>query len=409
MVMLDFAALPPEVNSARMYAGAGSGPLMAAASAWDALAAQLESFVAGYAGELTSLQGQHWSGPASAAMAAAAAPYVAWASTTATQAEQAAAQARTAAAAYEAAHAATVPPGAVAANRALLAALVATNFFGQNTPAIAATEALYAEMWAQDAAAMYGYAASSLPAAATLTTFKEPPKTTNPGGQPAQSAAAAHALSTAAAKTPMTLAHGLPTAPPQPHSLPTAPSAPSTSPSGSSGFYYIHDFASYKHVYDILDKSLIAPFYNKNVTVGDAGAFVGTAGMFGRHLTLAEPGLALLGKGALSSSISADGATMLASTGKAASVGALSVPQSWTAATPAAKASYVAQSPQAQPAAPGQRAVPAQLVKAATPTTDQPPPPALGPMGGSAQHHSGNSVFRTLNRRFRMPRPAFGG
>ncbi|WP_252159672.1 PPE domain-containing protein, partial [Mycobacterium tuberculosis] len=41
----------------------------------------------------------------------------------------------------------------VVANRALLVALVATNFFGQNTPAIAATEAQYAEMWAQDAAA----------------------------------------------------------------------------------------------------------------------------------------------------------------------------------------------------------------------------------------------------------------
>ena len=46
----------------------------------------------------------------------------------------------------------TVPPAVVAANRAQLATLVATNVFGQNTPAIAATEAQYAEMWAQDAA-----------------------------------------------------------------------------------------------------------------------------------------------------------------------------------------------------------------------------------------------------------------
>jgi len=35
---------------------------------------------------------------------------------------------------------------------------IATNILGQNTPAIAATEAQYMEMWAQDAAAMYGYA-----------------------------------------------------------------------------------------------------------------------------------------------------------------------------------------------------------------------------------------------------------
>ena len=36
--------------------------------------------------------------------------------------------------------AATVPPPVIAANRALLAMLIATNFLGQNTPAIAATE-----------------------------------------------------------------------------------------------------------------------------------------------------------------------------------------------------------------------------------------------------------------------------
>jgi hypothetical protein len=31
---MDFGALPPEINSARMYSGAGSAPLLAAASAW---------------------------------------------------------------------------------------------------------------------------------------------------------------------------------------------------------------------------------------------------------------------------------------------------------------------------------------------------------------------------------------
>ena len=37
--MLDFGALPPEINSVRMYSGPGSTPLVAAASAWNALAA----------------------------------------------------------------------------------------------------------------------------------------------------------------------------------------------------------------------------------------------------------------------------------------------------------------------------------------------------------------------------------
>ena len=87
-------------------------------------------------------------------MAASAAPYVAWTRSTATQADQAANQAKAAAAAYETAFAETVPPPVVAANRSLLMALLATNFFGQNTPAIATTEAQYSEMWAQDTGAM---------------------------------------------------------------------------------------------------------------------------------------------------------------------------------------------------------------------------------------------------------------
>src|SRR5258705_9366810 len=75
----------------------------------------------------------------------------------------------------------TVPPPVIAANRALLMALIATNFFGQNTPAIMATEAQYVEMWAQDAAAMYGYAASSA-TATLLNPFTVPPNTANADG-----------------------------------------------------------------------------------------------------------------------------------------------------------------------------------------------------------------------------------
>lgn len=172
--MFDFGALPPEINSARMYSGPGAGPLMAAAAAWDALAAELESYAIGYSSVVADLS-QSWSGGAAMAMAAAAAPYVAWASATMTLAEQAAAQARAAAAAYEAAFAATVPPAVVAANRARLAILVATNFFGQNTPAIAMTEIEYMEMWAQDVAAMVGYHVGAQTVAASLPAFSVPP------------------------------------------------------------------------------------------------------------------------------------------------------------------------------------------------------------------------------------------
>jgi PPE-repeat protein len=193
MVMLDFAQLPPEINSGLMYSGPGSGPMLAAAAAWEGLAADLHSTASSYGTLIADLTDGPWQGTSSASMAAAAAPQVAWLSRTAGQAQQAAAQAGEAVSAYEAAFVATVPPPAIAANRALLLALLATNFLGQNTAAIAATEALYAEMWAQDATAMYGYAGASA-AASTLAPFSPEASATNPAGPAAQAAAVAQAV-----------------------------------------------------------------------------------------------------------------------------------------------------------------------------------------------------------------------
>ena len=202
---MDFVFLPPEVNSARMYAGPGPGSLLAAAGSWDSLAAELGITAQTYESVLSGLTTFEWRGPASEAMSAAVAPYMGWLQTTAAQTRQTAMQAREAAAAYELAHAMTVPPPAVTANRAQLAALIATNILGQNTAAIAATEAQYAEYWAQDAAAMYGYAASSA-AAAQLTPFSPPKQTTNAAGLTAQNAAVTHANASAAASSPVSQA-----------------------------------------------------------------------------------------------------------------------------------------------------------------------------------------------------------
>lgn len=193
---MDFGALSPEVNSVRMYAGPGSAPMVAAASAWNGLAAELSSAATGYETVITQLSSEGWLGPASAAMAEAVAPYVAWMSAAAAQAEQAATQARAAAAAFEAAFAATVPPPLIAANRASLMQLISTNVFGQNTSAIAAAEAQYGEMWAQDSAAMYAYAGSSASASA-VTPFSTPPQIANPTAQGTQAAAVATAAGTA--------------------------------------------------------------------------------------------------------------------------------------------------------------------------------------------------------------------
>lgn len=162
--------------------------MLVAAAAWEKAAAQLYSAAASYSSVISELTGSSWRGPSSLSMAAAAASYVTWMSAAATQAEQAANQAQAAASAFATAFAATVPPPMIAANRAQLTMLVATNFLGINAPAIMATETRYAEMWAQDAAAMYGYAGSSA-AAATLTPFTTPRQNTNPAGLGAQSAA----------------------------------------------------------------------------------------------------------------------------------------------------------------------------------------------------------------------------
>lgn len=200
-----YGAFPPEFNSGRMYSGPGAGSLVAAATAWQNLATELQSTASSYSSVLSSLTAGPWVGPSSLAMASAAAPYVAWMQQTAAQAAETATQATEAATAYETAFAAHVPPPVIAENRALLAQLVATNAFGQNTSAIAANEAQYSEFWAQDATAMNTYFASSATASNTLTEFSPAPKTTNESGTATQSAATTAATSTAAGKVANTV------------------------------------------------------------------------------------------------------------------------------------------------------------------------------------------------------------
>ncbi|OBF62819.1 hypothetical protein A5787_15895 [Mycobacterium sp. 852002-50816_SCH5313054-b] len=192
-----YAAFPPEFNSGRMYAGPGSASMRAAAAAWEGLASELQSTVSSYSSVIDGLTTGMWTGPSSVSMAAAVTPYLSWMQATAAQAAEAATQATAAATAYEAAFAAHVPPEEIAANRSQLASLVATNVFGQNTAAIAATEIQYAEMWAQDAVAMDTYASSSA-AASNVTPFTEAPQITNAGGLASQAAAVSQAAATPA-------------------------------------------------------------------------------------------------------------------------------------------------------------------------------------------------------------------
>lgn len=195
---MDWAFVPPEINSARMYAGPGLASLLAAAGSWDALSAELASTAESYESVLAGL-GLQWTGPAAESMAYSAARYMGWLQATAEQTKQTAMQARTAAAAYEQAYAMTVPPPVIAANRTLLASLVATNIVGQNTAAIADTEAQYSDFWAQDTAAMAGYSASSTAATTQLPRFATANKSTDESGVSAQNAAVATANTNAGA------------------------------------------------------------------------------------------------------------------------------------------------------------------------------------------------------------------
>jgi PPE-repeat protein len=175
--MMDYLALPPEINSARIESGPGAAPLMEAATAWSMLAAGIESALSQHV-TVTSATAAVWLGPGASAFSAASASFETWMTATAMQALQSATAATMAAAAYETTRAAMVPLVAVLENRAQLMALVATNFLGQNTPAIMATEAIYMEMWAQDIAAMVSYQTESAAATAQLTPAQPAPQTT---------------------------------------------------------------------------------------------------------------------------------------------------------------------------------------------------------------------------------------
>jgi PPE-repeat protein len=260
-------------------------------------------------------------------MAAAAAPYAAWMTTTAAQAEQSASQAWSAVAAYETAFAGTVAPPVIAANRALLASLVATNIVGQNTPVIAATEAQYAEMWAQDAAVMYGYAGSSA-AAATLTAFSAPPQTTNPAGESAQSAAVAQSASTSAATGGAQQVLSL--VPTALLNIVNSPLNRALSPAVRQVGFTLQNVPTPIEFFGIMGEAFVAPTYSLALAAPavQAGA-VGTDGAAGSALAGSYR------SGMTSGSAGLGGAAVSGGLGQAASVGKLSVPQSWATASPA--------------------------------------------------------------------------
>jgi PPE-repeat protein len=361
--MFDFGVLPPEINSGRMYSGPGPGPMLVAATAWDELAGELGTAAAGYDSVISELTSAPWVGPSSASMVAAVVPYVSWLGAASNLVEESASQARAAAAAFEAAFAMTVPPLVVAANRVLLMTLIATNFFGQNSPAIAATDAEYMEMWAQDAAAMYGYAGSSA-TASELTPFSTPPNTTTSNGVAGQTTAVAQAVATPAGNTSQTTAAttsqlaSTTTASQALQQLSSTATMSSDSPSSSGLPWPLSllpnpstpwwgltnaDYTTNLHnIFQIYNAYGVAPSsmqIGQQLTYGPGGSTAGGGAWY------PTPQYGWFGQG---------GGGVSAGVGQAGKVGMLSVPQGWTTSTPeAGPAVPPVQGPAAHPAATG--------------------------------------------------------
>lgn len=396
--MLDFGKVPPEVNSTRMYSGPGLGPLLAAAAAWDELAAGLESASRGFSTVISGLSGQNWSGSAWVAMAGAAAPYAAWMTATSVRAEHTASQARAAAAAYETAFAASVPPVEVTANRIRFATLVDTNIFGQNTTMIAATEATYGEMWAQDASAMYAYAHSSA-TASILAPFTPPPRTTNPAGPASQAAARIKAAGTSTtAHSQKTLSQLISIVPQQLQAL-SAGRVPSPPAWWSGLLTVLADFNS------LMGPLSLASNFSRTST--SAGSFLNAVS---RSAGQASQGAANAVTQAVTTGTNTWGSggvrsQVLASAGEAVRIGKMSAPQSWAAATPMA---HTVNEPLWLSEA-DLEAVPSWEANSATSMLGTAPMAGTGPMAGIVSRPTVSNVLRVGARRFAMPRPPVGG
>lgn len=316
---MEFAALPPEVNSGKVYSGPGSKPMLAVATAWDKLAAEFESAADAYTSVTAQLTGQ-WSGPASAAMSHTTAEHATWLRNVGADTGQAATQAKMTASAYDTAFDMTVAPPVIAANRSQLATLVATNILGQNTPAIAATEAAYAEMWAQDATAMYTYAAIS-----TASTALAPP--TPPRNSP-NAAAAGPAAATANGNTPSSLSQlgsALPNALQTLSGSSSGITGPIEAIGGSNPLSYLVGFG--------LTNTAIGSVSFGSAASAKIAAATAPAAPAGSSLLGAE--LATLPSGAATGASAGSGQTGLAASmtsahlGQADTVGKLSVPRTW--------------------------------------------------------------------------------
>jgi PPE-repeat protein len=325
---MDYGALPPEINSGRMYAGPGTGSLMASAAAWQALAVELGSSGAAFQAVVTALVSGPWLGPSSLTMAASAAPYVVWMLATAGQCQEASVAAQQAAGAFEAARAAVIPPAEIEENRARLAALIATNFFGVNTPAIAATEAQYDYYWTHDATVLYGWAGDASGISGSLAPFTPAAPDTNPAGLGAQAGAVSQSAGLGSGQAAANVSGvmgqlgGMPGGFDAQTMLSMGPQLISTVPQALQGL--ASPLMSGGGLTQF--QSLLSPFMGMLNNPGMFGGGAGGLGSVGGIAALPGVSGGLSGLGGASAA-----GPVEAVAGRAASLGGLSIPETWTA------------------------------------------------------------------------------
>jgi PPE-repeat protein len=285
---MNFATLPPEINSGRMCEGPGSGSMAEAATAWERLATRLYNAAADYRAVTAKL----------ALINEAVAPYIDWLIATAAYAEHAATRAAAAASAHEAALAAMVPLPVINANRAQRRSLAIRNCLGQTSPAIADADAHYEQMWASDAAAMHAYAGAAADAA-TMTPFASPPAAAVPAGP-------GTATTWAVKSAPELVSAGRRVMTTIPEALQSLSLSPQTT-------------------FDVSLRAATSSLSRLSSLSAPSGAAIS-------HLNSLNKAAAL--RWLLPNQGGARGATVIAGLGRGTSIGGLSVPQAWaTAAT----------------------------------------------------------------------------
>ncbi|MGB6149719.1 MAG: PPE domain-containing protein, partial [Mycolicibacter algericus] len=205
---------------------------------------------------------------------------------------------------------------------------------GQNAPAIAANQAEYGAMWAQDTGAMYSYASASA-AATTLTPFSRPPQNTNPTGEATQANAVAQSSGSAAGTSAQSIIDQILNF----NLAETQIGKDFLALNGSfSGMQAVIGGLGYTASGSMFT---IVPGVNAAITASSAmTSAMSAAGVVPVSAVTTLPEIGSAGATLAGSSSAGAGGQALAGLGRAGSVGGLTVPPSWgAAASPLAAAS----------------------------------------------------------------------